>query len=713
MNTARHDFDNEASVTHSLTSVVMMLFQYSGNAAHHCQLLECLMALKQNVLKDLLCVIAYGTSSARSSCAKLLFHYWPPFSTSLFDRKALICKIASGLGEYVGMSGLYVGVMSCYVTLGNPTPFVCQRDLCPNSGNAEAAKVCYDHCISITFATDCPPPLYLCIECANEIHREHPNQMFCDILHPMQQVSTVCENKNCRACDKLAVSICFSTECASYNSNHPIRYCAQCDGNRHNNRRGSDHVVHRCVPLTWSMDNEMQTYMVEAIVSLLKEAKQSSGQADVVKETVTVSVLEQREKDGDQEGGGGAASSANAVQPASLTMEERNLLGRYGVWLLVGRCSPADVPPASTQILGRLLAMLFHWFHVTAYSYDGNTYIHTYLHYATFPFLGSPFLLPGGDEGSIEKLKTEHVCQWLRGIKDAHYALVLACLLPHPPEYARVGGHWDALASRTSHLKDGLHRLFCLVPYEIITPEIWDHVMPYWMDAVASDVPDKELHELKVILGKLLDTDVSPLGFDPPKMYCFVAARFESESARVQERALRWLQVLTVLDITIPLALLFDMFRDGVRVVKGAELTGGVLSTKTLPQDDTAVMLVNEPATEHNLSCCILMLDILLKQMELQDVDKHTGIGSNLCRDVCRLLKCMVTASWISGHICSAKSECSHCEMSIMWHQLSLQLIKYLSPVNAAQPPDVSVSLYSHKFTYTHTSSTYSHYSTN
>lgn len=67
--------------------------------------------------------------------------------------------------------------------------------MCSNAGNAEASKVCYDHCISITFASDSPPPLYLCIECANEIHREHPNQMFFDILHSMQQVSMVCENK--------------------------------------------------------------------------------------------------------------------------------------------------------------------------------------------------------------------------------------------------------------------------------------------------------------------------------------------------------------------------------------------------------------------------------------------------------------------------------------------------------------------------------------
>jgi protein unc-79 len=130
-------------------------------------------------------------------------------------------------------------------------PFVCQRDQCPNAGNAEAAKVCYEHCISIMYATDSPPPLYLCIECANEIHREHPDLLFGDILHPMQQVSMICENKNCRSTDKSAISICFSNECASYNGNHPIRYCAQCHGNRHNSRRGVDHIVHRSLPPAW------------------------------------------------------------------------------------------------------------------------------------------------------------------------------------------------------------------------------------------------------------------------------------------------------------------------------------------------------------------------------------------------------------------------------------------------------------------------------
>lgn len=43
--------------------------------------------------------------------------------------------------------------------------------------------------------------------------------------------------------------------------------------------------------------------------------------------------------------------------------------------------------------------------------------------------------------------------------------------------------------------------------------------------------------------------------------------------------------------------------------------------------------------SEHNLTCCIFMLDILLKQMELQEVEQHTGIHTEVCEDVCRLLK--------------------------------------------------------------------------
>ena len=67
---------------------------------------------------------------------------------------------------------------------------------------------------------------------------------------------------------------------------------------------------------------------------------------------------------------GAGSGSGSGGQFDSATLEERQLLGRYGVWLLVGLCTPNQ--DTSIEILGRLLSMLFHWFHVTAYSFDGT-----------------------------------------------------------------------------------------------------------------------------------------------------------------------------------------------------------------------------------------------------------------------------------------------------------------------------------------------------
>lgn len=442
------------------------------------------------------------------------------------------------------------------------------------------------------------------------------------------------------------------------------------------------------------MDPETQSYMVEAIVSLLREAH----------------------------------PAANTSSADNINLEERQQLGRYGIWLLVGRCTPT--PDTPVEILGRLLSMLFHWFHVTAYSSDGQL------------------------ESTYEKLKTEHVCDWIRDICQSHYKDFIACLLPHPPEYSRVGGHWETLASRTCHLKEGLQRLICLVPYEVITAEIWDVVMPHWMEAITNDVPEKELMELKIVLSKILDPEMSPLGFDAKTMYNFVAIRFEKTTAKVQQQALHWLQILTRLEILIPLYQLFSMFGDGVRIMKQGVHHDQIMRDKErkgkkeplakdpqaqpprrssispVVEDDTysgntsAISDDESPEvrrptefssdSEHNLTCCILMLDIILKQMELQEVEQHTGIQTNVCENVSRLLKCMVTAArvGISDHNCSMKvglkfpgskglllisncalpqvEECGYCEASVMWHQLSIKLVQFMAPSKPMRPPDVS-----------------------
>lgn len=52
----------------------------------HLQLVERLMTFKKNIKKDLLVVIAYGTSVARYHAARLLFNYWPLYNANKFDR---------------------------------------------------------------------------------------------------------------------------------------------------------------------------------------------------------------------------------------------------------------------------------------------------------------------------------------------------------------------------------------------------------------------------------------------------------------------------------------------------------------------------------------------------------------------------------------------------------------------------------------------------
>lgn len=76
--------------------------------------------------------------------------------------------------------------------------------------------------------------------------------------------------------------------------------------------------------------------------------------------------------------------------------------------------------------------------------------------------------------------------------------------------------------------------------------------------------------------------------------------------------------------------------------------------------------------------------------MELQNIDKHTGINTSICKDACRLMKSIVASNWNNCHVCNADTECTYCESSVIWHQLCLQLVTYMAPENPAYPPDVS-----------------------
>lgn len=334
--------------------------------------------------------------------------------------------------------------------------------------------------------------------------------------------------------------------------------------------------------------------------------------------------------------------------------------------------------------------MLFQWFDATAYLPDDNV------------------------GNALERLKPEYICKWLREVNKTHFEVIVSCLLPHPVEYARVGGFWDTLATRTTQIKEGLNCFFCLVPYDIISYQIWDYVIPYWMEAIRTEIPTEDLHLLKVLLSKAFDIDMCPLPFMLDKMYHFVEMRFADTSAYVQEQALQWLQILSSLDIILPLHTLFAMFKLGVKCLQLIEVTIDQQParennfSRTSPTDNLPPPLspdkdqpvavetfeVYERETELVPTCYIMMLDLCLKQLELQESPKHLGIYNETSKELMFFLTTMLSKSWDGTHTCVDDLEtvnCNFCQNVALWHQLAAQVMQHFSPRDPVKIPSKDI----------------------
>ena len=54
-------------------------------------------------------------------------------------------------------------------------------------------QMCLDPALAIQCG-DKPPPLYVCVDCVDQLRREHA-QFLVDLLRPLEKVSLICENK--------------------------------------------------------------------------------------------------------------------------------------------------------------------------------------------------------------------------------------------------------------------------------------------------------------------------------------------------------------------------------------------------------------------------------------------------------------------------------------------------------------------------------------
>uniref|UniRef100_A0A8C4PWE9 Unc-79 homolog, NALCN channel complex subunit n=1 Tax=Eptatretus burgeri TaxID=7764 RepID=A0A8C4PWE9_EPTBU len=584
-----------AYVNLSAASMLMIVMQYTSNPVYHCQLLECLMKYKQEVWKDLLYVIAYGPAQVKSPAVQMLFHYWPNL------------KPPGAISEYRGLQ----------YTAWNPIH--CQHTECQNPINKPAVKMCLDPSFAVT-GGDKPPPLYLCVDCIHKIPRDQASWLF-DVLFPQGK-------QNCSSDVKRAVVTCFTEACCRNFGNRPVRYCRRCHHSHHNGiPQAEAHLYQTSIPPinTRECGAEELVCTMEVIVSLLKEVEYHAEQREYA--------LNHRRK---------AARAASNLSPEHAepessddVMQDQRLLSQFAIWLLLSLCTPNENTP--TETLARLVSMVFQWFHSTAYMLDD-------------------------DVGSIvEKLKPQFVTKWLKSVCDARFDVMVMCLLPKPMEFARVGGYWERSCSTVSQLKEGLNRILSLIPYNVISLAVWECIMPEWLEALRTDVPENHIKEFREVLSKMFDIELCPLPFSMEEMFGFISCRFTGCAAVTQEQALLWLHVLSELDIVVPLILLINMFLDGVNSVQEfagkRKCNNDPHGSHSPRKQHTPVMETTHRAMlsphgpfhsphrqspqgsmdmdpggedeELNLSCYILMLDLILKQVSLSIMAPWDGIHSS------------------------------------------------------------------------------------
>ncbi|KAL0969069.1 hypothetical protein UPYG_G00222270 [Umbra pygmaea] len=685
LGSTRRDAGVPAYVNLSASSMLMIAMQYTSNPVYHCQLLECLMKYKQEVWKDLLYVISYGPSQVKPPAVQMLFHYWPNL------------KPPGAISEYRGLQ----------YTAWNPIH--CQHIECHNAINKPAVKMCIDPTLSVALG-DKPPPLYICEECSQRIAGDHAEWLV-DVLLPQAEISAICQKKNCSSHVRRAVVTCFSAGCCGRHGNRPVRYCKRCHVNHHSSEVGAaaeTHLYQTSPPPinTRECGAEELVCTVEAVISLLKEAEIHA---------------ELREFELNRRRQLGLSASHHSLDNIDFDNKEddqhdQRLLSQFGIWFLVSLCTPSENTP--TESLARLVSMVFQWFHSTAYMMDDE--------------VGS----------LVEKLKPQFVTKWLKTVCDVRFDVMVMCLLPKPVEFARVGGYWDKSCSVVTQLKEGLNRILCLIPYNVISQPLWECFMPEWLESIRTEVPDQQLKEFREVLSKMFDIELCPLPFSMEEMFGFISCRFSGYPASVQEQALLWLHVLSELDIVVPLQLLIGMFSDGVNSVKElANQRKARISDLTGESTDARrVSVVSDPGRhgqhntlspfpspfrspfrsplrcspfknlghaeghcaldldcdddDMNLGCFILMFDLILKQMELQDDGVMLGLESSLGKDIVGIINNVFQAPWGGSHTCQKDEkalECSLCQSSILCYQLGCELLERLTPreeIRLVEPTD-------------------------
>ncbi|KAL1226831.1 Uncoordinated protein [Trichinella spiralis] len=604
--------------TASVSSIILLQFVFALSdccVGHHTWLIETLMSLRCDVYKDIMSVIAYGTTE-----------------TDFIDRKTAEYKIHAW------------------------APTRCQQRNCNSGDENLSTKKCYDSSYCAEYG-DIAPPLFLCSQCAQEVPDALRSSLF-PYFQPLSTLANICQNKECTSSNRLAVSTCFSDECVRLNNFIPSRLCEQCHRQRHQN---VNHTYLEAIPSAWNCEPKFFADMITAIVSLLKETSVLIEEVHAEKLPKWLQQLE------------------GSDQSKKTLTDERRTLSAYGIKMLISFCPPIE--NASQDAIGHLLAALFQWFATTA-------------------------LLPSDCIGtSIEQLKSEFVCNWLRRIIESHYGMFVQCLLPKPPSFAKVGGAWDKLSKRSDQLKDGLSKILALIPYDLISFDTWERIMPDWFDVMSNEIPESDLPELKVLLCKIFEVDLCSLSFPSNQIYHFIQVRLQGDSFKEQESALCWLQLLTDIDIVIPMDTLLNLLKLGAKSVFSFQpVTTEGLSFKEHMNDPESSLFAEEDmmhfssdmhhshrqsvfSTNDSTSVVlfIVILDILMRQMELGGFNKNQATSSIMEQNIMCVIIDIIKLPWLGMHTCSNVecdqfADCVYCRDSTIFFQLAMETVATLCP---------------------------------
>ncbi len=148
----------------------------------------------------------------------------------------------------------------------------------------------------------------------------------------------------------------------------------------------------------------------------------------------------------------------------------------------------------------------------------------------------------------------------------------------------------------------------------------------------------------------------------------------------------------------------YESFRVHRNQLMLQQMTGQELAL--LIKEEEEDFIVNN--SELNISCCIMMLDMILKQLYLQKLPQYLGMYNPISKDVILLLSKHLILPWIKKHTCKQQfgflspenisiasgstpsNYCLFCEEYVLWFTFAKEILVYISPKQEIEIQDVN-----------------------